>query len=185
MDLERPLARLDADFEPIRRLGVVLLDSLGLMLVGRDPGLIFRVNLARLFERSVECAILSVPWPAPPRFQVRPAYDGDSEAEKSALDALVQARDGALVVDAKYATQFSKQHLYQVLAYMKMVGASRGALVYPAGADLGARTFRARGAHAWDVHVLELDPVLVARDTARTLMELGAALAAAGQRSTA
>ena len=178
-DLGLPLSRLDAEFEPARRLAVVLLDELGLALGGSHAGLSFQVNLARLFEQTVERAVCTVAWSEPPAFQFRPAYEGDRDGEWSAIDTLVRTADGPLVVDAKYASSFSKSHLYQVLAYMKMVGARCGALVYPTGAELGSRRFRALGTTRWDVHVLDLDIVRVSEETGSTaLRDLGAVLSA-------
>ncbi|MFM2418039.1 MAG: hypothetical protein RL385_2762 [Pseudomonadota bacterium] len=175
LNLDRPLSRAESEYEPVRRLAVVLLESLGLVHGGARTSVAFKVDLARLFERTLECAIRTQRWSKPPEFQKRPAYAGEA-GERSAIDALVHREDGPLVVDAKYASAFSKGHLYQVLAYMKMAGAERGALVYPAGAEIGSRRYRGTGAERWEVVVHELDPVALGWNATPILAALSAAL---------
>jgi hypothetical protein len=165
------------EFEPVRRLTVVLREGLGMAIGGGEATLTFQVDVWRLFEQSVQQAILVVPWPAPPQFQARPPYEGDDGGDASFMDALVFGPGGPLVIDAKYSSAFAKSHLYQVLAYMKMIGATRGALVYPKGAVMGSRVFRNRGGASWEVQLLEVDPVEVARDPACALRALGERIA--------
>jgi hypothetical protein len=132
--------------------------------------------LARLFERTVEAAVLTQTWDGAPEFQSRPHYVADGEEEDSRIDALVQLCGKQLVIDAKYASAFTKGHLYQVLAYMKMLGAHHGALVYPAPAELPGRTFRsAPGQPSWQVRLHEVDVLSVASGTG-ALADLGATL---------
>lgn len=172
LDLERPLSRGDAEYEAVRRLAVVLLDHLGVGLGGDRAALSFQVNLARLFEQSVELAVLTVRWTAPPVFQARPPYEGEL-GERSAIDVLVSTAEGPLVIDAKYASRFSKEHLYQVLAYMKMVGSRRGVLVYPTGAEIKSWRYRGTGDDGWEVRVVELDPMQVGVDSGLELSRVG------------
>lgn len=171
LDLERPLPRGDATFESARRLAVVLLECMGASFAGEKPAFSFQVDLARLFERSVERALTFLC--SPVHFQFRPPYQGnlDGEGGWSAIDAVVSGSRGRVVIETKYATAFSKSHLYQTLAYMKMIDSSIGVLVYPSGAELPTRRFIADGASRWQVVVRELDPVHVARDGERALRE--------------
>lgn len=173
LDLSHPLPRAEADYEGLRRLAVILLEGAGLAHGGAVPALGFEVDLARLFERSVERSLLLTSWSTPPQFQMRPPYEGENGDEWSAIDALVSEGSEPIVVDAKYAARFSKGHLYQVLAYMKMVDARRGVLVYPTGAELASRLYRGTGGSAWEVRVLEVDPVQIGRDGGAELRRLG------------
>lgn len=176
VNLDRPLGRGETEYEPARRLAVLLLESFGLLLGGTHAGVSFQVDLARLFERSVECAVQSQRWMKPPEFQRRPPYEGDMGGW-SAIDALIHRDNGPLVVDAKYSMSFSKDHLYQVLAYMKMMNAEHGALVYPTGADLPSRRYRGHGVQGWQVTLHELDPIQLSTHSRAELERLGEELA--------
>lgn len=174
LDLKRPLSRTEAAFEPARRMALVLLEMLGLAFTGDLPAFTFSLDLARLFERSVELALQHVPCSAP-RFQVRHTYDG-SDAW-SAIDAIVTGAKGPVVVETKYTSAASKPHLYQVLAYMRMIDSRTGVLVYPRGAQLESRRLADRNG-TWEVHVLELDPVLIGKLGRRALTDFAATFAA-------
>jgi 5-methylcytosine-specific restriction endonuclease McrBC regulatory subunit McrC len=176
LDLKRPLPRTEAAFEPARQLAVVLLERLGLAFTGALPAFTFSLDLARLFERSVERALELVPWRAQPRFQVRHSYD--NRDAWSAIDAIVTTERGPVIVETKYASVASKPHLYQVLAYMRMMDSRVGVLIYPSGAEIGSR--RLAGPYrSWEVHILELDPVLISRLGRRALADFAATIIAA------
>jgi hypothetical protein len=164
LDLERPLSRLDAPFEPVRRLAVALIVATGHGLGGNNRSVEFHVDLARLFERTVEAAVALEAWDRAPVPQFRPPYLAGELDGNSRIDVLAVAGDRKLVIDAKYTSAFSKGHLYQVLAYMKMLDASHGALVYPEGAEVPALRFasRAPSAHPWRVDVVFVAPQKVA-----------------------
>jgi 5-methylcytosine-specific restriction endonuclease McrBC regulatory subunit McrC len=179
-DMTRPLSRVDASFEPVRSLAVALLAGLGRGHGGAQRALALSVNIERLFERTVEAALSTQTWDRPPRFQVPPPYLADGRAGDSRLDALVRLEGHVVVVDAKYAQTASKGHLYQVLAYMKMVDARLGVLVYPSGAALDARRYRSQsGGDPWTVLAVEVDPVAIAHGGRAAVVACGAALRAA------
>jgi 5-methylcytosine-specific restriction endonuclease McrBC regulatory subunit McrC len=178
-DMTRPLSRVDASFEPVRSLAVALLAGLGRGHGGSERALAFSVNIERLFERTVEAALSTQTWDHPPRFQAQPPYLADGRAGDSRLDALVRLEGQAVVVDAKYAQAASKVHLYQVLAYMKMLGARLGVLVYPSGAQLEARRYRGQsGSDPWTVLAVEIDPVAIAHGGRAAVAACGVALRA-------
>ena len=186
LDLDRPLSRLDAPFEPVRRLAVALILASGHGLGGDERTLEFHVDLARLFERTVEAAVALETWDRPPVPQFRPPYVAGDADGNSRIDVLAVAGGQQLVIDAKYTSAFSKAHLYQVLAYMKMLDASHGALVYPVGAEVPATHFSSLGvaANAWRVELLFVDAQKIATVVGRDeLARLGAALRIAGTRS--
>lgn len=182
-DLDRPLSRLDAPFEPIRRLAVALIVAAGHGLGGDDRTLEFHVDLARLFERTVEAAVALETWDRPPVAQFRPPYVAGDADGNSRIDVLAVAAGKQLVIDAKYTAAFSKAHLYQVLAYMKMLNASHGALVYPVGADVPAPYFGSRGflTKPWWVDVVRADVLKLAATGAgrEELLRIGQSLRAA------
>lgn len=185
LDLDRPLARLDAPFEPVRRLAAALILASGRGLGGDQRTLEFHVDLARLFERTVEAAVALEAWDRPPIAQFRPPYVAGDADGNSRIDVLAVAGGEPLVIDAKYTAAFSKAHLYQVLAYMKMLDASHGALVYPVGAEVPAAYFASRGpvARPWRVELLFVDPQRVATITGHSeLARLGEALRIAATR---
>ncbi len=76
-----------------------------------------------------------------PVSQFRPPYVAGNGNGNSRIDVLAVARGKQLVIDAKHTAAFSKGHLYQVLASMKMLDAAHGALVYPVGAEVPAMHF--------------------------------------------
>jgi 5-methylcytosine-specific restriction endonuclease McrBC regulatory subunit McrC len=168
LDLQRPLPRTEAAFEPARKLALVLLERLGLAFTGELPAFAFSLDLARLFERSVERALQHVPCSAPPRYQVRQKYD--SHDAWSAIDAVVTTERGHVVVGTKYASAATKAHLYQVLAYMRMIDSRVGVLVYPSGAHVVSHRV-ADPKRSWEVHVLQLDPVLISKVGPRALTD--------------
>ena len=178
-DVTRPLRRMDAAFEPARALAIALLTGLGRGHGGTDHAVAFSVNVERLFERTVETALSTQAWDVPPRFQAPPPYLADGGPGNSRLDALVKLDGQLVVVDAKYAQAASKGHLYQVLAYMKMLGARLGVLVYPSGAQLDARRYRGQsGGDPWTVLAVEVDPVLIAHGGRAAVAACGAMLRA-------
>lgn len=177
LDRTRPLSRLESEFEGARSLAIAILGAVGLAHGGAERALAFHVDLARLFEMTIEAAVRTQTWDGKVETQCRPPYEADASGEESRLDVLVRSGGEALVIDAKYSRKFSKEHLYQVLAYMKMLGARRGALVYPKGADVrGGRFWSAAGRPEWEVRLYTVDPVAVARPGAGELMRLGMAL---------
>lgn len=184
-DVDRPLGRLDAAFAPVRALAIMLLNGGGLGMGGRSTTFAFDVNLERLFERSIEAALLSRSWVRPPRFQAPPPYLLDGVAGRSRMDALLYPGTEPVVLDAKYTRGFSPSHLYQVLAYMRMLEVSQGVLVYPEGADVPGRWLTsADGAERpWRVRLMTLDPVEVGAQRAAALRawadELAGSLASA------
>jgi len=177
-DRTRPLPRLEADFEGARNLAIAILGALGLAHGGVQRALAFHVDLARLFEMTVEAAARTQRWEGGKvETQYRPPYEADAAGEESRIDVLVRSGGEPLVIDAKYTRKFSKQHLYQVLAYMKMLGAKHGALVYPEGAELrGERFWSASGPSDWEVRLYTVDPVAVAMAGTAELERLGRAL---------
>ncbi len=182
LDLKRPLSRLDAQFEPVRRLAVALICATGHGLGGNDKTLEFSVDLARLFERTIEAAVALESWDRPPIPQFRPPYVAGDDDGDSRVDVLTVAGGRQLVIDAKYTAGFSKAHLYQVLAYMKMLDAPHGALVYPAGADVPVTHFASSGLseRPWRVDLLFVAPQKVATATGHEeLARLGRDLRAA------
>ncbi len=178
-DRTRPLSRLEAGFEAARSLALAILEHMGLAHGGGGRGLAFRVDLVRLFELTVEAAADRGEWDSRPRKQCRPPYEGDAGDANSRIDILVSTAGRELVIDAKYSKAFLKSHLYQVLAYMQMLGAKHGALVYPTGARLQSKVFKsAPGRPEWEVRVYEVDPIAVASNGRRELERLGEALKA-------
>jgi 5-methylcytosine-specific restriction endonuclease McrBC regulatory subunit McrC len=179
VDRTRPLPRLEAGFEAPRSLAIAVIEAVGLAHGGPQRALAFSVDLWRIFELTVEAAVLTQSWDQAPEFQAVPPYLADEDFETSRIDALTWLRGEPIVIDAKYATRFSKEHLYQVLAYMKMLGSRRGALVYPAGSNVGVERFwSAPGRPEWEVRLYEVDPVEVASRTTAELERLGKALKA-------
>ncbi|WP_441290429.1 5-methylcytosine restriction system specificity protein McrC [Sorangium sp. KYC3313] len=179
LDSTRPLPRLEADFEAARSLAITILEAFGISHGGAQRALAFHVDLERLFEMTIEAAARTQAWDGKVAIQCQPPYEADVAGEESRIDVLVRARGEALVIDAKYSKAFSKSHLYQVLAYMKMLGARRGALVYPKGAELrGERFWSAPGGPEWEVRLHEVDLVAVASNGRRELERLGEALKA-------
>jgi 5-methylcytosine-specific restriction endonuclease McrBC regulatory subunit McrC len=179
LDRTQPLSRLEEGFEAARSLAIALLEGLGLAHGGAQHALAFHVDLWRLFEMTVEAAVRTQPWDGKIETQHRPPYCGNAPVETSRVDVLVHVDGEALVIDAKYGRRFWKSNLYQVLAYMKMLGATKGALVYPKGADLpGKRFWSAPEKPAWEVRLHEVDLEAVALDGGEELARLGSALKA-------
>lgn len=167
LDLDRPLPRLVAAYEPLRTLAVMLLRGDGQAMGGVGHALAFSVDVERLFERTVEMLIRRESWARPPRFQAPLAYRADGQVQRLRADAVVYPDpDAPVIVDAKYAHRFRPAHLHQLLAYLRLGDARRGALIYPAGGEAKPATMESERPGEWRVDVVEIDVAALGVGTA-------------------
>lgn len=162
LDGSRELDRSEQPFAPVLALARMLLSEFGLVEGNEHLGGGFLVNLETLFERAVVRAFrengIDVVAKSPLRYS---RWDGNADRVGSAfeIDALCRGLPGGdVVVDAKYKRRISSGNLHQMIAYTTLTGATRAALVMPAGfvADRRAYAFVRPDGVRVTVDVLEL-----------------------------
>lgn len=158
----RPLDRAEQPFAPVIALARMLLEGIGLIEGAEQTATGFLVNLELLFERTVVRALRESGvdvTPQAPLPYVRWTNGRAAGGSSFAIDALCRGLDGGdLIVDAKYKRQISSANLHQMIAYCALTGASRAALVVPAGvvADRRAYVFDRVGSSPVRIDIVEI-----------------------------